>query len=152
MTKTANHTRKVRALLAKTTANGCEPAEAASALTMASIIVAKHGLNPTDFIWPEPPTGYRWEGQRGHGGTIVEAPAPKPRRTKAKSAEPKQPRRTKKEIIVAMLRQPGGTTIHAITALFGTKPHSARAAISVYGREIGGVTYEPVTKAYRAKA
>lgn len=152
MTKTANHARKVRALLVKTTANGCEPAEAVSALMTASAIVAKHGLNTNDFIWPEPPTGYRWEGKRGHGGTVVEVPAPRPKRTNAKSAEPKQPRRTKKEIIVAMLRQPGGTTIDAITALFGTKPHSARAAISVYGREIGGVIYDPTTKAYCAKA
>lgn len=166
MTKTANHTRKVRALLAKTTANGCEPAEAASALTMASTIVAKHSLSPTDFIWPEPPTGWRWEGVRGHGGTVVEMPAEKPKRTKAKAdaapapkvkrqpkaepAEPKKPRVTKKARIIEMLRRPGGVTIEAIMAEFGMLAHSARAAVSVYGREIGGTTYDKATKVYRA--
>src|SRR5690606_6221249 len=95
-TKTAtNHIRKVRALLAKTTANGCEPAEAASALSLASTIITKHGLNPADFIWPEPPAGWRWEGVRGHGGTVVEAPAEKPKRQPKAKAEPK-PRRERK--------------------------------------------------------
>src|SRR5690606_16782061 len=74
-TTATNRIHKVRALLTKTTANGCTPGQAASALSLASTIVFKHGLNPADFIWPEPPAGWRWEGVRGHGGTVVEAPA-----------------------------------------------------------------------------
>ncbi len=155
MTNASNTYRKVRALVMKTVANGCTPGEAVSAVNLASKIVADHGLDPTRIDWPTAPAGYEWDGEPGRGGKVVEKPAmaepaTKSKRAKAKSAEPKQPRRTKKEIIIAMLRQPGGTTIDAITALFGTKPHSARAAISVYGRLIGGVTYDPANKSYRA--
>lgn len=165
--KTAtNHIRKVRALLAKTTANGCEPAEAASALSLASTIITKHGLNPADFLWPEPPAGWRWDGIRGHGGTVVEAPAEKSKRTRAAKAKaeprcerkPKAPAEskakgpTRKEQIIEMLRSPDGTTIDAIVARFGVQRHSARAAISVFGREIGGVSYDREAKIYRATA
>ncbi len=156
-TKTfASHTHKVRALLAKSAANGCTPGETASALSLASAIVTKHGLNPADFTWPEPPAGWRWEGVRGHGGTVVDAPAEKLKRTGAAKAEaptaPKAKGPTKKAQIIAMLRQPGGTTIDAIVARFGVQRHSARAAVSVFGREIGGVSYDKATKAYRATA
>lgn len=167
-TASANHTRRINALLKKTTFNGCTSGEAASALSLASTIITKHGLNPAEFTWPEPPAGWRWEGVRGHGGTVVEAPAEKPKRTRATkakteanprrerktkaSAAPKATGPTKKEQIIAMLRQPDGTTIDAIVARFGVQRHSARAAISVFGREIGGVTYDRETKVYRATA
>lgn len=157
-TKTAtSHIRRVRALLTKTTANGCTPGEASSALSLASTIITKHGLNPADFIWPEPPAGWRWEGVQGHGGIVVETPAVKPKRARARNTEasPAAQRAkgpSRKEQIVAMLRQPGGTTIDALVARFGVQRHSARASISVFGREIGGVSYDKETKVYRAAA
>lgn len=158
MTKAlANHTRRINALLKKNTFNGCTPGESASALSLASTIITKHGLNPADFTWPEPPAGWRWEGVRGHGGSVVEAPAVRPKRTRARNteanpAEPKAKGPSRKEQIVAMLRQPGGTTIDAIVARFGVQRHSARASISVFGREIGGVSYDKATGVYRAVA
>jgi len=157
-TKTlANHIHKVRALLAKTTANGCTPREAASALDLAATIVAKHKLNPADFIWPEPPTGYHWEGECGRGGTVVETPvqpqpsnAEKPKREPKLKADPKQPRVIKKALIIEMMRRPDGVTVAQLIDEFDILAHSARAILSVYGREIGGVTYDRATKVYRA--
>lgn len=80
--------------------------------------------------------------------------APKPRRERKPKApaEPKAKGPTKKEQIIEMLRSPDGTTIDAIVARFGVQRHSARAAVSVFGREIGGVSYDKATKVYRATA
>ncbi|RIK86604.1 MAG: hypothetical protein DCC69_06580 [Hyphomicrobiales bacterium] len=164
--KTAtNHIRKVRALLAKTTTNGCERAEAASALSLASTIITKHGLNPADFIWPEPPAGWRWEGVRGHGGTVVEAPAEKPKRTRAAKAkakqarkpkapaEPKPKRPTRYDRVAEMLQRPEGVTIAQMTAEFGILAHTARAMISIGKRRAGlTVAYDKESKVYRATA
>jgi len=169
-TKTAtNRIRKVRALLAKTTANGCEFAEAASALGLASIIITKHGLNPADFIWPEPPAGWRWEGVRGHGGTVVEAPAEKPKRTRTTKtkaeakprrerkpkapAEPMPKRPTRYDRVAEMLQRAEGVTIAQMMAEFGILPHTARAMISIGKRRAGlTVAYDKAAKTYRATA
>jgi len=164
-TKTAtNHVRKVRALLAKTTANGCTPGEAASALSLASTIVSKHGLNPADFTWPEPPAGWRWEGEPGHGGSMVEAPAEMPKRTRAATAkaeakparkpkvpaEPKPKRPTRYDRVAEMLQRPEGVTIAQMMAEFGILPHTARAMISIGKRRAGlAVAYDKGSKVYR---
>lgn len=71
----------------------------------------------------------------------------KPAEPKAKAKGP-----TRKEQIIEMLRSPGGTTIDAMTARFNILPHTARACISVFGREIGGVSYDRKTKVYRTVA
>lgn len=162
-----NHIRKVRALLAKTIANSSEPAEAASALSLASAIIMKDGLNPADFVWPEPPVGWRWEGVRGHGGTVVETPAEKPKRTRAAKAkaeekparkpkapaEPKPKRPTRYDRVAEMLQRPEGVTIAQMMAEFGILPHTARAMISIGKRRAGlTVDYEKATKVYRATA
>jgi len=78
----------------------------------------------------------------------------KPRRERKPKvpAEPKAKGPTRKEQIIEMLRSPGGTTIDAIVARFGVLRHSARASVSVFGREIGGVSYDKETKVYRATA
>lgn len=166
-TTATNRIHKVRALLAKTTANGCTPGEAASALSLASTIVFKHGLNPADFIWPEPPAGWRWEGVRGHGGTVVEAPAEKPKRRrtmKAKAdakparkpkvpAEPKPKRPTRYDRVAEMLQRPDGVTIAQMMAEFGVLAHTARAMISIGKRRAGlTVAYDKSAKVYRATA
>ena len=67
-------------------------------------------------------------------------------------AEPQAKGPTKKEQIIEMLRSPDGTTIDAIVARFGVQRHSARAAVSVFGREVGGVSYDKASKTYRATA
>lgn len=74
------------------------------------------------------------------------------KRRERKPAEPKAKEPTKKEQIVAMLRSPEGTTLDAIVARFGVQRHSARASVSVFGREIGGVSYDKATRVYRATA
>lgn len=146
-TKTArNHIHKIRALLAKTTANGCTPGEAASALSLASTMITKHGLNPADFIWPDPPAGWRWGGVRGHGGTVVEAPAEKPKRKQKAKAEPspeREPARiTNGERLASLAARPDGFTIDDITAMLGILPHTARALISVELRKRRGLKVE----------
>lgn len=73
------------------------------------------------------------------------------RKTKA-PAEPKAKGPSRKEQIIEMLRSPDGTTIDAIVARFGVQRHSARAAVSVFGREIGGVSYDRWSKVYRVTA
>ena len=134
-TTATNRIHKVRALLAKTTANGCTPGEAASALSLASTMITKHGLNPADFIWPDPPAGWRWGGVRGHGGTVVEAPAEKPKRKQKAKAEPspeREPARiTNGERLASLAARPDGFTIDDITAMLGILPHTARALISI---------------------
>ncbi|SMH43421.1 DUF3489 domain-containing protein [Mesorhizobium australicum] len=154
MTNTSNLYRKVRALVAKTVTNGCEPAEAISAANLASKLIAEHQLDAAKIDWPAAPEGYRWEGTPGVGGELVaEAPVPeKPKRTRTPKAEPKPKRPTRKERVAEMLRSQDGTTIEAIMSEFGVLAHSARAMVSVYGREIGGVTYDRENKVYRARA
>lgn len=152
---TTNHVHKVRALLAKITANGCTPGEAASALSLASTIITKHGLNPADFIWPEPPAGWRWEGVRGHGGAVVQAPAEKPKRSRTTTAkdeakplrerkpeipaEPKAPRKTNGERLAEMAARPEGFTIEEVIETFGILPHTVRALISIELRKKRGI-------------
>jgi hypothetical protein len=147
-TKTpANHARKIQALLKKTVAAGCEPAEAASALSMASTITTKHKLDPANFTWPEPPAGYRWEGTAGRGGTIVETPvtseptpkAKRPRKPATPKIEPKPKKVTVGERVVAMLRRKQGATIAELMAELGVQAHSARALISVEARKKRGL-------------
>lgn len=140
MTKApTNHARRINALLKKTTFNGCEPA---SALGLASTIVTKHGLNSVDFAWPEPPAGWRWEGTRGHGGTVVEVAAEpaKPRAVKAKKpAAPKAPRVTAGQRLAEMAARPEGFTIEEMMETFGILEHSARALVSTELRKRRGI-------------
>jgi len=155
MTNTSNLYRKVRALTAKVVTAGCTPSEHVSATNLAVTIITKHGLDAARIEWPAPPAGFAWSGEPGRS-VVVEIPAepkagkPKRSRKAKKPTEPKAGRPTKKAMIIAMLRQPGGTTIETLMAEFGMLAHSARAVISVYGREIGGVTYDKATKVYRA--
>lgn len=71
---TGNLYRKVRALLNKTTANGCTPGEAASALEFAYRIVRENGLSADRLDWPLPPAGYRLEST---GGIIAVVEVPR---------------------------------------------------------------------------
>lgn len=85
-TSSSNTYRKVRALIAKTVANGCTPGEAVSAANLASKIIADHNLDPARIAWPAPPAGYGWDGEPGRGGQMVERPKaekPKPARKTA---------------------------------------------------------------------
>lgn len=159
MTKApTNHTRRINALLKKTTFNGGTPGEAASALSLASTIVSKHGLNPADFVWPEPPAGWRWEGVRGDSGTVVAAPAQKPKRKPKAKVEPSPERKpariTNGERLAALAARPGGFTIEDITTMLGILPHTARALISVELRKRRGLKVEidRETKRYRTLA
>ncbi|MBN9037890.1 MAG: DUF3489 domain-containing protein [Rhizobiales bacterium] len=171
MTSSSNTYRRVRALVMKTTFNGCTVGEAVSAANLASKIIAGHGLDPVRIDWPAAPTGYEWDGVPGRGGKMMERPttAEKPSKAKrqrkaeaapklAKESKTKKPAEskmkgpTRKEAITKMLRRPAGVTIADITEQFGVLPHTARAMVSVYGREIGGVAYDRATKTYRATA
>lgn len=153
MTSNSNLYRKVRALVMKTVANGCTVGEAINAANLASRIITDRKLDPARINWPAPPTGYGWDGEPGRGGKMVEQPAePKAMKPKRKPAEPKAKGPTRKAQIIEMLRSPGGTTIDAMTARFNILPHTARACISVFGREIGGVSYDRKTKVYRTVA
>jgi hypothetical protein len=67
MSATSNITRKVKALLAKTVANGCTADEATSALQVAKDIVAKHNLDAVKLKWPPCP------GRHGGGQTQASA-------------------------------------------------------------------------------
>ena len=170
MTNTSTHYRKVRSLIAKTVANGCTAPEHVSATNLAATLVKKHDLDAARIDWPTPPAGFAWSGEPGRS-VVMELPAePKPskagklsRKAEAspkpakeakvkKPSEPKAKGPSRKEQIIAMLRQPGGTTIDALVARFGVQRHSARASISVFGREIGGVSYDKATGVYRAVA
>lgn len=138
MTTTAtNHVRRINALLKKTTFNGCEPAEAASALGLASSIVTKHGLNPADFEWPEPPAGWRWEGTRGHGGAVVEVADEPAKPHAAKAKKPK--RKTVGERLAEMAARPEGFTLEEMMETFGILEHSARALVSTELRKRRGI-------------
>lgn len=163
MTKTpTNHARRIQALLKKTTFNGCTPGEAASALGLASTLVAKHKLSPAEFEWPAAPEGYAWNGTPGAGGEVVahepvaEEPVAeeraKPKRVRKPKSEPKPKRPTRKDRVIELLRSKDGTTIQALMTEFGILAHSARALVSIFGREAGGVDYNRETKVYRAKA
>lgn len=167
-TSSSNTYRKVRALIAKTVANGCTPGEAVSAANLASKIIADHNLDPARIDWPAPPAGYGWDGEPGRGGQMVERPKAekpkparkaatprgtdgerladvvadaerKPRRAKKPAAEPKAARKTVGERLVEMLRRPNGVTIADIMAEFGVQAHSARALISVEARKKRGL-------------
>lgn len=172
MSNTGNHYRKVRALVAKTIANGCEPAEAASALSLASKIIEEHKLNASLIDWPTPPTGYEWRGEPGQGGRIEEAaevaPTPKPAKPK-KAKKPKaekpaqpasddgtpKPRRpgTNAARVVEWLQRPGGVTLDHIVKTLNVQAHTARAMVSVESRRLGRkAEYDRATKIYRMTA
>src|SRR5690606_36317815 len=101
---------------------------------------------------------------RGHGGTVVEAPAEKPKRQpkataapepktapKSKPAEPKKPRVTNGERLAEMAEWPEGFTIEDITKMLGVLSHTARALISIELRKRRGlnVVIDRETKRYR---
>lgn len=160
-TSNSNIYRKVRALVAKTVANGCTAGEAVAAANAASRIIRDHGLDASLIQWPAAPAGFAWNGEPGKGGQMEKLPeAPKPKATKAKDekpkpprkrkpAEPKPPRQTKAARVVEMLKRKQGVTIEQLMAEFGILAHSARAQISVQGR--GHIDYDRATKVYRWK-
>lgn len=153
MTNTSNLYRKARALVAKTTDNGCTPAEHVSATNLAVSIVRKHKLDAARIAWPEPPKGWLWSGIVGQS-EVVEMPAePKAKRERKPKtpAEPKAPRKTVGERLVEMLTlRDGGVTIGDIMAEFGIQAHSARALISIEARKKRGldVRLDRETKRY----
>jgi hypothetical protein len=177
---TGNEYRKVRSLLAKTVKAGCTEGEAVSALETAWRLIVKFGLDEAKLAITVP-EGYRRVGnnivkdkydpyearnpaadeyrdaamvkraeREGAKAKRNKAPkaATKGKRT-SKPAEPKGP--SKKARVIEWLRRPEGLTIQQIVEAFGVQPHSARAQVSVYGREIGGTNYDTTTKVYRAK-
>jgi len=155
MTNPGNTYRKVRALVAKTVANGCTVGEAVNAANLASTIITKQKLDPTRIVWPTPPTGYGWAGEPGQGGKVVEWLVEKQAKIKPnKSVEPKQPRITNGERLAALAARPAGFTIEDITTMLGILPHTARALISVELRKRRGLKVEidRETKRYRTVA
>lgn len=151
MTNTGNTYRRVRALVMKTTFNGCTVGEAISAANLASKIITDQKLDPARIDWPSTPAGYGWEGEPGRGGKMVEQPkAEKPKRNaksasetmstrKRKPAEPKAPRKTNGERLAEMAARPEGFTIEEVIETFGILPHTARALISIELRKKRGI-------------
>jgi Protein of unknown function (DUF2786) len=95
-------TKKIRALLDKTVANGAEPAEADSALQMAIKLMTKHGLTFADF-GIEPPAAQEPEPTPEPTPEPVAEPAaaaaePTPATDAAPAAEPAaaEPKKSKK--------------------------------------------------------
>lgn len=87
-TNSSNTYRKLRALVAKTVANGCTPEGAVSAANLANSI-SEQQLNPSLIAWPAPPAGWGWDGEPGRGGKMVVQPEAQPapkRGRKAKQA------------------------------------------------------------------
>ena len=152
---TGNEYRKVRALLAKTMQAGCTEGEAVSALETALKLIGQYGLDEAKLTITVP-EGY----VRGEGNTLVKVapqaeakPACRLRQSKPKGDAPKQPKGpTKKQQVIDWLSRPEGLTIAQLMEAHHTLKHSARATISIIGREIGGVVYDKETKVYRVKA
>ena len=118
MSTTGNINRKVRALLAKTVANGCTADEAASALQMAKDIVAKHDLDPAKFEWPPAP--------------VATAEARPKRQRKASDDKPKKVKRPDR--LMELIGRDIGVSIPELMGEFDILPHTARAYISVVTR------------------
>jgi hypothetical protein len=135
---------KVRALLRKTVAAGCTPAEQESATALARTIVKKHGLTAADFTWPAPPPKPK---------KAAKAPSRAPKATKPGkgAAKPATKPVRRADQVLAMLRRKDGVSIAELMEAFGVLPHSARAMISVYSRA-AGVRAELREGRYRATA
>ena len=121
MSTTSNITRKVKALLAKTVANGCTDDGATSALQIAKDIVAKHDLDPAKFEWPPAPVA-----------TAETKPKHQPKASGDKPKKVKRPDR-----LMELISRDIGVSIPELMGEFGILPHTARAYISVVTRARG---------------
>lgn len=123
-----NIIRKVTSLLAKTTASGCTPGEAASALSLARDLIHKYNL-PVEhpkFNWPAVDAAVE-----AHVGE-----APKPKRPYVKRGDSKTAR------AAAMLMGEGGALVEDLMLEFGWAPHTVRGFISHYLKRNPGVIVE----------
>ena len=127
---------KVRALLAKTIKAGATPGEQAAAVAKARELVAKHGLDPKAFTWPQEPKLTRKASK----------PARAPRRAPKAAVEPKK-RVKRGDEVIELLRRKNGATIDEMVTRFGIQAHSLRAIISVESRK-RGLKVELVGKAH----
>lgn len=166
MTNSSNTYRRVRALCAKTVAANATVHESVSAFSLASKIITDHDLDPRRIEWPTPPTGYRWEGVPGRGGTVVEMPVEKPKGKRAQKAEAKAAPKPKAkaaptpkrvpagERLAKMAARPEGFTVWEVMEAFGIQQHSARAMISTELRKVRGldVRLDKETRRYSVAA
>lgn len=127
----SNVYRKVRALLAKTTANGCTADEAASALQAAKDIVTKYAIDPARFDWPKEPVP--------EVGT--ESPAKPKRQRTPKTNRPTKVRRGDR--LMELMSRDIGVSIAELMGEFNVLEHTARAYISIETRKRG---VKPVLK------
>ena len=104
---------KIRALLAKTVANGCTPGEQEAAVAKARQLCEKHQLKAAEFTWP------------------------KPHRAEATAKAKPRKGKSREQRVLAMLQRASGVTVAQMMAEFGVLPHTARAYISVVSRTAG---------------
>jgi hypothetical protein len=134
-----NTRRKIRALLAKTTAtSGCTAGEKTSALKMAKDIAAKH-LPSTDAVLMEIASAER-DMQGDVPPTVKEAKAAA-KKASAKGDKPKKA--TRAETIITMMSRKEGVSIAELQDIFKTEAHTVRAQISVESRKAG---FKPTLK------
>jgi hypothetical protein len=135
-----NTRRKIRALLAKTTAtSGCTPGEKKSAIEMARDIANKK-LPGSDIIFDE-----IVQAEKDLKGdvppTVAEAKAAAKKTAKPNADKPKKV--TRAETIMTMMARKEGVSIAELQAIFKTEAHTVRAQISVESRKAG---IKPVLK------
>lgn len=128
--------------------------ERAAALNGASRLAAEQGITIT--TWPDPPSGYQWQGQPGAGGRLVRTDVPwwrggpeshaKPVPAVAPAAPERKPAKLtpRLERFVELIARPGGATLEDLGGTVG----SIKATVS-QARQCGyAIAFDRVGQRY----
>lgn len=137
--------------------------ERAAALNGASRLASEQGIAIT--TWPEPPSGYQWQGQPGAGGHLVrvgvpwwrgspdvpvqpaeaivtDAPPPADKSVRPTSLTPALER------LVALVGRPDGITVSELEGKLGLRPASVKVMVSRVRQAGYSVTFDRQGRRY----